>query len=99
MRGAQKPFQRPALDIASFGTNRAPSCSSSALFRPTWLPPMPPWPAGAGRRARCYDRAGELPQLRLHGDCHGGNVLWTDAGPISSTSTTAAWARPFRTCG
>jgi Ser/Thr protein kinase RdoA (MazF antagonist) len=22
-----------------------------------------------------------LPQLRLHGDCHGGNVLWTDAGP------------------
>jgi Ser/Thr protein kinase RdoA (MazF antagonist) len=19
--------------------------------------------------------------LRLHGDCHGGNVLWTDAGP------------------
>jgi Ser/Thr protein kinase RdoA (MazF antagonist) len=20
-------------------------------------------------------------QLRLHGDCHGGNVLWTDAGP------------------
>ena len=30
---------------------------------------------------RSYDRAGDLPQLRLHGDCHGGNVLWTDAGP------------------
>jgi Ser/Thr protein kinase RdoA (MazF antagonist) len=22
-----------------------------------------------------------LPTLRLHGDCHAGNVLWTDAGP------------------
>ena len=29
----------------------------------------------------CYARAGELPTIRLHGDCHGGNVLWTDAGP------------------
>ena len=30
---------------------------------------------------RCYDRAGEVPMLRLHGDCHMGNLLWTDAGP------------------
>jgi Ser/Thr protein kinase RdoA (MazF antagonist) len=22
-----------------------------------------------------------VPQLRLHGDCHRGNILWTDAGP------------------
>lgn len=25
--------------------------------------------------------AGHLQELRLHGDCHRGNVLWTDAGP------------------
>ncbi|MFC5462286.1 serine/threonine protein kinase [Massilia niabensis] len=31
--------------------------------------------------ARCYERAGEVPLLRLHGDCHGGNVLWTGDGP------------------
>jgi Ser/Thr protein kinase RdoA (MazF antagonist) len=31
--------------------------------------------------ARCYERAGTLPVLRLHGDCHGGNVLWTGDGP------------------
>ncbi|UVW30024.1 serine/threonine protein kinase [Massilia sp. H6] len=31
--------------------------------------------------ARCYERAGELPSLRLHGDCHAGNVLWTPDGP------------------
>lgn len=31
--------------------------------------------------ARCYERAGEVATIRLHGDCHLGNVLWTDAGP------------------
>lgn len=27
------------------------------------------------------DAIGPVRQLRLHGDCHPGNVLWTDAGP------------------
>jgi Ser/Thr protein kinase RdoA (MazF antagonist) len=31
--------------------------------------------------ARCYERAGEVTPLRLHGDCHSGNVLWTNDGP------------------
>ncbi len=30
---------------------------------------------------RSFDRAGNIAQIRLHGDCHLGNVLWTDAGP------------------
>jgi len=30
---------------------------------------------------RCFERAGEVRELRLHGDCHVGNVLWTDDGP------------------
>ncbi len=30
---------------------------------------------------RCFDRTGDLATLRLHGDCHMGNLLWTDAGP------------------
>ncbi|WP_455205649.1 serine/threonine protein kinase [Kaarinaea lacus] len=29
----------------------------------------------------CFDRAGDVAALRLHGDCHPGNVLWTDDGP------------------
>jgi Ser/Thr protein kinase RdoA (MazF antagonist) len=29
---------------------------------------------------RAFDRAGTVSSLRLHGDCHGGNVLWTDDG-------------------
>src|SRR3989338_8145420 len=30
---------------------------------------------------RCFERAGNVRSLRLHGDCHVGNVLWTDVGP------------------
>ena len=28
-----------------------------------------------------FAACGEIRQLRLHGDCHAGNVLWTDTGP------------------
>ena len=31
--------------------------------------------------AECFAAVGPLQHLRLHGDCHAGNVLWTDAGP------------------
>jgi Ser/Thr protein kinase RdoA (MazF antagonist) len=34
------------------------------------------------RRVRaCFERAGDYRRIRLHGDCHAGNVLWTDDGP------------------
>jgi Ser/Thr protein kinase RdoA (MazF antagonist) len=33
-------------------------------------------------RVRCmFAEAGELPVIRLHGDCHPGNILWTPQGP------------------
>ncbi len=28
-----------------------------------------------------FEAAGALPNIRLHGDCHPGNILWTDSGP------------------
>jgi Ser/Thr protein kinase RdoA (MazF antagonist) len=28
------------------------------------------------------DRYGPLSQIRLHGDCHLGNILWGDTGPV-----------------
>jgi len=31
--------------------------------------------------AKCYARAGDVPLIRLHGDCHLGNILYTDDGP------------------
>jgi Ser/Thr protein kinase RdoA (MazF antagonist) len=29
----------------------------------------------------CYERAGNAKTIRLHGDCHPGNILWTEDGP------------------
>jgi Ser/Thr protein kinase RdoA (MazF antagonist) len=29
----------------------------------------------------CYARAGHIRVIRLHGDCHPGNILWRDSGP------------------
>ncbi|HEX6154797.1 MAG TPA: serine/threonine protein kinase [Burkholderiales bacterium] len=29
----------------------------------------------------CYQRAGDVNTIRLHGDCHPGNILWTEDGP------------------
>jgi Ser/Thr protein kinase RdoA (MazF antagonist) len=31
--------------------------------------------------SHCYARTGEVKTIRLHGDCHPGNILWTDEGP------------------
>ena len=33
------------------------------------------------RVERAYERAGSLRIVRLHGDCHGSNILWSDEGP------------------
>jgi len=81
--GALQPFvQRPALDIVTFGEE-----PREYLLAHDFLPDDL---AAAYRSVvqqaldgvrRCFDRAGDVRQLRLHGDCHCGNVLWTDAGP------------------
>lgn len=34
-----------------------------------------------GRVALCFERVGKVGTIRLHGDCHAGNILWTDEGP------------------
>lgn len=30
---------------------------------------------------QCFQQAGDIQYIRLHGDCHAGNVLWNDTGP------------------
>jgi Ser/Thr protein kinase RdoA (MazF antagonist) len=81
--GAARQFhERPALDPHTFG--RAPF---DYLRSHDFVPPelLPAWTSVLEQAlagvARCYERAGDLPLLRLHGDCHGGNVLWTPDGP------------------
>jgi Ser/Thr protein kinase RdoA (MazF antagonist) len=81
--GATRPFaERPALDAESFG--REPR---DWLLGHGFVPPdlLQAWTSAADLAlqgvARCYERAGAVRTLRLHGDCHAGNVLWTDQGP------------------
>lgn len=81
--GALQPFrERPTLDIAGFGEQ-----PRDYLLAHGFIPDE----LDAAYRSvvaqaldgvrRCFERAGAVSVLRLHGDCHCGNVLWTDAGP------------------
>ena len=81
--GAQADFaQRPALDIETFGF-----ASRDFLRDGKWLPAdlVAAWDSVVDHALRsvahCYERAGAVRSIRLHGDCHAGNVLWTDSGP------------------
>ena len=81
--GALRPFvARPSLDIASFGEEPRDYLLSAGFIPPdlTEAYRSVTTQALAGVR-QCYARAGDARALRLHGDCHAGNVLWTDAGP------------------
>jgi Ser/Thr protein kinase RdoA (MazF antagonist) len=74
--------QRPVLDIAGFGEE-----PRAFLLAGGWLPGdlLPAWSSVIDQALqgvrRCFARAGAVASLRLHGDCHAGNVLWTDEGP------------------
>jgi Ser/Thr protein kinase RdoA (MazF antagonist) len=73
---------RPAIDIYSFGEEPSGYLLDHD-FVPLELVEVYRGVVGhalAGVKS-CYQRAGTVTALRLHGDCHAGNVLWTDAGP------------------
>lgn len=81
--GGLEPYQhRPALDIQSFGVEPAEYLLAHDFIPAELLEVYRGVVALAldGVR-RCFDRAREVKTLRLHGDCHVGNVLWTDDGP------------------
>jgi Ser/Thr protein kinase RdoA (MazF antagonist) len=74
--------ERPALDVASFGEEPREYLLAHD-FVPTDL--LPAWTSTIAQALdgvrRCFDRAGSVRTIRLHGDCHAGNILWTAAGP------------------
>jgi len=79
--GASRYQHRPALDISTFGEE-----PRAYLLDSGWLPhELRDVYAGVSAQAldevrRSYQRAGEVRTVRLHGDVHVGNVLWTDTG-------------------
>lgn len=81
--GAVQPFAaRPQLDIASFGEEPREYLLAHNFIPPELVSAYSSVAAQALDGVRhCFARAGEVVSIRLHGDCHVGNVLWTDAGP------------------
>ncbi len=81
--GALEPFaSREALSTERFGHQAV-----AALLAGDFIPPhlVDSYRATAedlldAVEQRCAD-VGEIRLLRIHGDCHRGNVLWTDDGP------------------
>jgi Ser/Thr protein kinase RdoA (MazF antagonist) len=80
--GAVRPFAcRPAIDIEGFG-----EASRDWLLAHDFIPAdiREAWSGAAslaieGARSAFERRAAR--SIRLHGDCHAGNVLWTPGGP------------------
>jgi Ser/Thr protein kinase RdoA (MazF antagonist) len=81
--GALKPFEhRPTLNIETFGITPRDYLLTHDFIPPDLEPAYRSVIDQALQGVRhCYDRAGKLRYIRLHGDCHAGNVLWTDDGP------------------
>jgi Ser/Thr protein kinase RdoA (MazF antagonist) len=81
--GARQPFQhRGRIDRATLIEQPMSAVLSSSLLPPSL---HAAYRAAAERVdqavAHRFDAVGPVRQLRLHGDCHPGNVLWTDGGP------------------
>jgi len=83
MVGAARPFRhRSRLDVESLGREPSAYLLGAGI--------IPPHLEMAYRTLiadllvqieAAFQRAGAVRYLRLHGDCHPGNILWTDAGP------------------
>lgn len=79
---ARKFTHRPVLSIEHFGED-----SIETLNQGRWIPPHLEVSFNSlavdllTHIRACYARAGKVQSIRLHGDCHPGNILWRD-GPI-----------------
>ncbi|MFC3853769.1 serine/threonine protein kinase [Salinispirillum marinum] len=77
--GEQRPFvARPALTVDSFGTDSVAFLLSSDVIPSTIRPAYEAIALPLVEHIRT--RMAEIPvrTLRLHGDCHPGNILWRD---------------------
>jgi len=83
LHGATQPFQhRPAITIENFGEE-----SLAYLMSHDFIPSELQLAYRTlvedllKQVRRNYEMAGAVDNIRLHGDCHPGNILWTDTGP------------------
>ena len=79
--GKQAKFvSRPALNIENFGAEPRQFLLNSGMVPPELLAS---WKAIVDQALEAvqqgFHHAGKVTNLRLHGDCHPGNILWTEA--------------------
>jgi Ser/Thr protein kinase RdoA (MazF antagonist) len=81
--GSTRPFRhRPELDIDSFGHQ-----SRQLLLDKGFIPAHIETAYRTLTKdllqqvTAMFGNAGNIRKIRLHGDCHPGNILWTDQGP------------------
>jgi Ser/Thr protein kinase RdoA (MazF antagonist) len=81
--GAARRFEhRPVLDAQTFGTEARDWLLASGLVPPDLKDAWESVSDHALERVKqCFREARGLKTIRLHGDCHVGNILWTDDGP------------------
>ena len=77
--GAMRPFEcREPLDINSFGYEPRNWLLEHEIIpidlESVWMDVAD---AALDEVEACFERAAAMKSLRLHGDCHAGNVLWT----------------------
>lgn len=80
--GTQEYRARPSLDIQTYGYDSRDFLVSHGFIpanvRDAWDAAVALALEGA---EHAFERAGAYRRIRLHGDCHPSNVLWTDDGP------------------
>jgi len=81
--GGLKPFaHRPRIDVESFGEAPAEFVLEHGFVPPDLADAYEAIVHDALERVdSCYARAGTVGNIRLHGDCHAGNILWSEQGP------------------
>ena len=82
--GNRAPFRhRPSLTLDRLGVNARATVQRSG-FVPEALEEQYARVSEQviGRIRQSLENFGPLPSLRIHGDCHAGNILWRESGPL-----------------
>jgi Ser/Thr protein kinase RdoA (MazF antagonist) len=81
--GALRPFHtRPRIDLQRLGIDACNQVLASDLLpdvlRDRYVDTSE---ALLGQVEAAFEQAGQIREIRLHGDCHLGNLLWNEQGP------------------
>ncbi|PKO62174.1 MAG: serine/threonine protein kinase, partial [Betaproteobacteria bacterium HGW-Betaproteobacteria-17] len=80
--GSLRPFaHREALQVSNFGHESLATLLDGNFIPRSLLPAYESVARDLLKRLDALFAANPVKAIRLHGDCHAGNVLWTDDGP------------------